>query len=944
MIRNMQKRTVAAGKQLWRRITAVLLSGLFIFVFAAGCATDKKDDSTEEPIAPIEPLPEIEQEAGLLSSSLVEEETEAMPSQPELMEYGLIDPEEEMPAEPVPAEPVPETVLTLTVPSTESVFTDIHAQGNQDGMPYLKVCAGLDEATAYLKFDITSFRGEVASAVLYLHVQDSSPMLRSGVRTISAYGTDDTYWSQYSLTYANAPQAVGEALDVAQVPKTAGAFALDITEYVRQKQESGQMVFTVLIRNTTDTEDSGAMLLLDRRGEKSPVLKLTNYASGYAITDLGIETEQLTVDVGVTRAVPSDPQPRYAGDRTILWSSSDDGVAKVDALGRVTGVTEGECTITAKARAGGIVKEIPVTVQNVSAPYTAALYPQADTSVLYYRSDFPGITAEQAAAAETNYASAEELTVSSRMNFTTQTDYSARALLQFDFPEFGDVGFSSAVLKLHVKDMTLSGVTSLRVGAIPRIDHTTVTYANYSEALREAKVVQVPAATGEFCINLTEFFNSGQLLAADSVSLVIEAVQLPWYTDNIITFYSTESGDPSLRPQLLLEGIYGSEPADAVEEKIASIGSVDVNSFGRLVDAVQAYNALIDQQKRMVANADTLRALLKQYYAMVEEEGENAIVYPKPVGYMTSITDAYEDRYVVAVGNKVVPVYPADCTYNGDPASVSSFVHFDFRDTVKVRVVANFDFSSVVVRPQSLGIEPTVEGGMITFELYKPCNISIEFDGNTKNNLQIFTNPVRNYDFSNTRLYNVITPAQGAVDTDSLLSDIRSDKINVLYFDEGIYTLNKALNLPARTYMYIGGSAIVEGIISSEYANGSKIIGSGILSGEKFERSVMYMVRIYRAVDFEVNGIILQDSPHWTFVPVECENLVVENLRIIGQHRANNDGMDIISCRNAIIDNCYVRTIDDALTIKGANYMFTERGKNADIMYQNNVIWNYGAG
>lgn len=931
-----------------RRALAVLLSILLLFAFAAGCAPDIPEEEEPGIIDPETPDPDLDPdpsaEAGLLSSSLTAADPVKMPAQPALEGYTVQEPQAEESALLPPAEAAPVPVYTMTIPSTESVFTDIHAQSNQDGMPYLKICAGLDEATTLLKFDISAFRGEIESAVIQLYVQESSPMLRSGVRTISAFAASDAYWSQYTVTYSSAPQPAGEALDTVCVPKTADRFSVDIGAYARSMQQRGQTVFTVLLKNVTDTEDSGSLLLLARRGERQPVLRLSNYAAGIEITDLGIETDRLHVNVGVTRRIPSDPAPRHAGDKAIVWESSDERIAAVDAAGNVTGVSEGTCTVTATARAGGLSKEIEVSVKDASAAFCDALSPLNDTSLLYYRSDFPGVTPEQAAAQDTNWSDAEELTVASRMNFTTQTDYSARSLLQFSLAGFGDSGFSSVVLKLYVRELALNGVTSLRVGIVRSVQYDTVTYAGYGQELREAKVVPVPSSEGEFCIDLTSFFNAGELYAADAVNVVIEAVQLPWYTDNIIRFASAEAEDPAQRPQLLVEGIYGSEPADAVEETIAAVGAVNENSFGKIVDAVRAYNALTDGQKRLVSNVETLKEAQARYYALVRGEGENAIVYPKPEGYMTSVTDDYEDRYVVAVGDKVVPVYPADCTYNGDPASVSAFVHFDFTGSVKVRVATEFSFSSVVIRPLSLGIEAETEGNMITFTLYKPCNISIEFDGNTKNNLQVFTNPVRNYDFSNTRVYNLIRPEQGAVDADALLQNIRSDKINVLSFEEGIYTLNKALALPANTYLYIGGAAVLEGIVSSEYANGSKIIGSGILSGEKFERSVMYMVRIYRAVDFEVNGIILQDSPHWTFVPVECENLLVENLRIIGQHRANNDGMDIISCRNTTIDNCYVRTIDDALTIKGANYMFTERGKNADITYQNNVIWNYGAG
>ena len=69
--------------------------------------------------------------------------------------------------------------------------------------------------------------------------------------------------------------------------------------------------------------------------------------------------------------------------------------------------------------------------------------------------------------------------------------------------------------------------------------------------------------------------------------------------------------------------------------------------------------------------------------------------------------------------------------------------------------------------------------------------------------------------------------------------------------------------------------------------------------------------------DIEIDGITIRDSLVYNIRPIACENLTIKNIKIIGNWRYNSDGIDMHNCENVVIDNCFIRTFDDSICIKG---------------------------
>ncbi len=69
-----------------------------------------------------------------------------------------------------------------------------------------------------------------------------------------------------------------------------------------------------------------------------------------------------------------------------------------------------------------------------------------------------------------------------------------------------------------------------------------------------------------------------------------------------------------------------------------------------------------------------------------------------------------------------------------------------------------------------------------------------------------------------------------------------------------------------------------------------------------------------------IEGIKIVDSPFWTVHPLYVKNLKIEKVHIENPYTApNTDGIDVDSCENVLIENCFVSVGDDGICIKSGS-------------------------
>lgn len=79
-----------------------------------------------------------------------------------------------------------------------------------------------------------------------------------------------------------------------------------------------------------------------------------------------------------------------------------------------------------------------------------------------------------------------------------------------------------------------------------------------------------------------------------------------------------------------------------------------------------------------------------------------------------------------------------------------------------------------------------------------------------------------------------------------------------------------------------------------------------------------FIIRMLDCKNVVIKDINLKDSPCWMQNYLNCEDVLVDGIRVENQSNHNNDGLDIDSCRRVIVRNCFINSGDDALCFKGA--------------------------
>jgi len=199
----------------------------------------------------------------------------------------------------------------------------------------------------------------------------------------------------------------------------------------------------------------------------------------------------------------------------------------------------------------------------------------------------------------------------------------------------------------------------------------------------------------------------------------------------------------------------------------------------------------------------------------------------------------------------------------------------------------------------------------------------------------------------------------------------------ILHFKVGRY-LTGTLHLKSNVTIDLGEGAILVGspnpydydkvdwsygFVTAENADNIAITGLGVIDGQGREVANNFLSQIangfikdplklgrpadrphailfVNCTNVTVKDINVRNSACWTFTCDRCTNLHIDHVTVDSRAFWNNDGIDIVDCRDAVIENCFVNSSDDGICLKSHKAACC----NDNIIVRNNVITSSASG
>ena len=239
-----------------------------------------------------------------------------------------------------------------------------------------------------------------------------------------------------------------------------------------------------------------------------------------------------------------------------------------------------------------------------------------------------------------------------------------------------------------------------------------------------------------------------------------------------------------------------------------------------------------------------------------------------------------------------------------------SYCIFDFTGDVFVKVISkNKKFKTARIRPDYRGTIADVQNdSTVQFLLFQPENVSVELDGNTSNNLLVFT-------------------SKPTISKEEAEKAAKAQGRAFRYYAPGLY-MEETIKVPSNTTVYLDGGSYFLGTFAVEDAENVSIIGRGIARPQRGYEGC----HIHRSKNVLIDGLMLNTCPIG-----ESSNVTLHDVRSIS-HPQWGDGLNVFGgCSDILYNRVFCRNSDDCTTAYATRKGFS--GSVRNIRMTNSTLW-----
>jgi hypothetical protein len=279
-----------------------------------------------------------------------------------------------------------------------------------------------------------------------------------------------------------------------------------------------------------------------------------------------------------------------------------------------------------------------------------------------------------------------------------------------------------------------------------------------------------------------------------------------------------------------------------------------------------------------------------------------------------------------------VPVYAVPVT-NGGPASFASLSFAGEPAGITLVARSARKVQSACVRPASRGIQPEVLDREVHIPINGPCKLIVETNDDEERPLFI------------------------TVHAEERDIPVEGDS-GVIYYGPGLHQVS-CMELTQGQTLYVSGGAVLQvfvpeneiPLVESDWAkkkvyrdfivtDGGKDIrirGRGIIDMSRLDWHARKAMFIHESSGVYIEGLTIVGTSHWTIHLSKSSDCFVTDMTLIG-YRENSDGIDIVNCQGVTVEDCLIRTGDDAVVVKAMAAPPAIGGR--DITVRRCTVWN----
>ena len=344
-----------------------------------------------------------------------------------------------------------------------------------------------------------------------------------------------------------------------------------------------------------------------------------------------------------------------------------------------------------------------------------------------------------------------------------------------------------------------------------------------------------------------------------------------------------------------------------------------------------------------------------------DDDGDE--LYVNAQGYQDINGIIKSPYFTVHVEQTYIPVYATTVFVgNTQKGALHSFceVYVDTSKNFELSFQLNthgFMINNVTILPRTLDFKPIYQNTVLNGKITQLGTYTFVFNNDDQEHgFTIFVRELVDEDAEIRKYqeqgYNVVPVEKGFHNSDAFF-DFYGLNNTVFYLKRGAYLLSKHTyditsdndnynNTSKQDTDLMNAGHLPMGLNRCPYlnltgCNNVKIVGSGVVDLSHLDRAERRGIVIAYANNIEISGVKFINSPEWTFITYDSENITIKDVDIFG-YKQNSDAFAICNSRNVTVDNSFCRSGDDLFDVKAAGGREEAISKN--ITFTNCTAWN----